>query len=76
MNDLLQQGLAKNLISFDADQKNITYVRQNKRLRFTDPEEKVRANAYLSLVIDYGYAPEQSVTNRGNAEQKELVHAQ
>lgn len=59
MNDLFKQGLAKKLISFDADQKNITYIRQNKRLRFTDPEEKVRANAYLSLVIDYGYSPEQ-----------------
>ena len=59
MNDLFKQGLAKNLISFDADQKNITYVRQNKRLRLTDPEEKVRANAYLSLVFDYGYSAEQ-----------------
>ena len=59
MNDLLKQGLEKNLINLDADQRNITYVRQNKRLRFTDPEEKVRANAYLSLVIDYGYNPEQ-----------------
>lgn len=59
MNDLVKQGLLNNLIGFDADQKNITYIRQNKRLRFTDPEEKVRANAYLSLVIDYGYSPEQ-----------------
>lgn len=59
MNDLVQMGLAKKLISFDADRKNITYIRQNKRLRFSDPEEKVRANAYLSLVIDYGYSPEQ-----------------
>ncbi|WP_292979534.1 hypothetical protein [Nitrosomonas sp.] len=35
MNDLLEKGLKENLVSFDADQKNITYVRQNKRLRFT-----------------------------------------
>ncbi|UZE59169.1 N-6 DNA methylase [Aeromonas veronii] len=59
MNNLFKQGQKKNLINFDADQKNITYVHQNKRQRFTDPEEKVRANAYLSLVIDYGYSPEQ-----------------
>lgn len=59
MNELIEKGLIKGLISFDAEQKNITYIRQNKRLRFTDPEEKVRANAYLSLVIDYGYNPEQ-----------------
>ncbi|WP_114716646.1 restriction endonuclease subunit M [Vibrio cholerae] len=59
MNDLIEKGLTKGLISFDAEQKNITYIRQNKRLRFTDPEEKVRAYAYLSLVCDYGYSAEQ-----------------
>lgn len=59
MNDLLMQGLARKLISLDADHKNITYTSQNKRLRFTDPEEKVRAKAYLSLVLEYGYSAEQ-----------------
>lgn len=59
MNDLIKQGLAKNLISFDEDQKNIAYLKQNKRLRFTDSEEKVRTKAFLSLVLDYGYSPEQ-----------------
>ncbi len=59
MNDLFKRGLEKQLINFDVDQKHITYVCQNKRLRFTDPEEKVRANAYLSLVFDYGYKAEQ-----------------
>lgn len=59
MNDLLEKGVGKGLIAFDADQKTITYKAQNKRLRFTDPEEKVRANAYLSLILDYGYVSEQ-----------------
>lgn len=59
MNKLIDQGVAKGLIAFDADQKNVTYKIQNKRLRFSDPEEKVRANAYLSLVLEYGYSPEQ-----------------
>lgn len=59
MDGLFQQGLAQKLISFDPDQKVITYVRQNKRLRFTDSEERVRAKAYLSLALEYGYAPEQ-----------------
>lgn len=56
MNDLLKQGLTKNLVSFDADQKNITYVRHSKRFRFTFPEEKVGSDSYLSLVIDNGYS--------------------
>jgi len=59
MNPLIDQGLAKGLIAFDAEQKNIVYKTPNKRLRYTDPEEKVRAAAYLSLVLDYGYSPEQ-----------------
>lgn len=59
MDQQLAIGMQKGLIAFDADQKNITYKTQNKRLRFSDPEERVRARAYLSLVLDYGYAPEQ-----------------
>jgi type I restriction enzyme M protein len=59
MNNLIEQGVSKGLIAFDAEQKNIAYKAQNKRLRFSDPEEKVRAQAYLSLVLEYGYPPEQ-----------------
>lgn len=59
MDELIKKGLAKKLIAFDAEQKNITYIVQNKKFRFTDPEEKVRVKAYLSLVFDYGYSPEQ-----------------
>jgi type I restriction enzyme M protein len=59
MQSLIEKGILKKLISIDDEHKHITYIRQNKRLRFTDPEEKVRANAYLSLILDYGYAPEQ-----------------
>lgn len=59
MSQLIKQGVAKGLIAFDADQKNITYKAQNKRFRLNDPEEKVRAHAYLSLVLEYGYAADQ-----------------
>ncbi len=59
MNQLIEQGIAKGLIDFDTDQKNIMYKVQNKRFRLSDPEEKVRTNAYLSLVLEYGYAAEQ-----------------
>lgn len=59
MNELIGKGIAKGLIAFDTDQKNINYKIQNKRLRFNDPEEKVRANVYLSLVLEYGYTAEQ-----------------
>ncbi|RKT42753.1 hypothetical protein BDD21_0048 [Thiocapsa rosea] len=44
MTTLIDKGLEKGFIAFDAEQKNITYIIQNKRLRFNDSEEKVRAN--------------------------------
>lgn len=59
MNELIDRGIATGLIAFDVDQKNILYKAQNKRFRFNDSEEKVRAIAYLSLVLEYGYTAEQ-----------------
>ncbi len=35
--------------------KNISYLQQNKKYRYSDPEEKIRAVIYCSLVIKYGY---------------------
>jgi len=52
---LIQQGIEKGLIKFGDEQKNITYLHQNKKYRYADPEEKVRAENYCSLVISYGY---------------------
>jgi hypothetical protein len=56
---LIQQGLDKGLICFDEGQKYITYVCQNKRRNWSSPEEKVQAEAFLKLVLLYGYPPEQ-----------------
>lgn len=55
----MPRGVTSNLVSFDTDKKNITYRHQNKKFRFSDPEEKVRMLAYASLVLDYGYSPDQ-----------------
>ncbi|MBK1641751.1 hypothetical protein CKO12_07680 [Chromatium okenii] len=54
----LQTGLAQGLIQFDAEHKNINYRSCNKNYRYSDPEEKVRAQVYLKLILHYGYAPE------------------
>ncbi len=56
--ELIQQGIDKGLISFDAEQKYITYIHQGKRRNYGNPEEKVQAVAFLKLVLTYGYAPE------------------
>lgn len=53
--DLIQEGIKKGIISFDAKQKNVTYVFQNKTYDYTLPEQKIRCIAFLELVFNYGY---------------------
>lgn len=58
MKTLLDQGIAQKLIRLEDEKKYIVYVHQNKRRNFENPEEKVQAEAFLSLVLDYKYPPE------------------
>lgn len=51
------EGLEKGLISFDDDRKNITYLNQNTRRNYANPEEKVQAETFLKLILTYGYNP-------------------
>lgn len=53
--DLIEKGLEKGLIKFDADRNFITYVHQNKKRNYNNPEEKVQAETFLTLVLIYGY---------------------
>lgn len=55
--NLIQQGIEKGLIKFDDDQKYITYIHQNKRRNYTNPEEIVQTYSFLKLVLVYGYDP-------------------
>ncbi|WP_217481710.1 type I restriction enzyme HsdR N-terminal domain-containing protein [Nostoc sp. TCL240-02] len=54
---LISQGLAKDLIKFDDEQKYITYVHQKKKRNFEKPEEQVQAETFLKLILIYGYDP-------------------
>ena len=47
------------IIALDDDEKNVIYLALNKKYRLSDPEEFVRASAYASLILDYGYGREQ-----------------
>ncbi len=60
----IQEGISKGHIRLEEptkradgsdDFKTIIYVHQNKRRNFTNPEEKVQAETFLSLIFDYGY---------------------
>src|SRR5688572_27837482 len=55
---LINFGITKEFISVDEEQKFITYRHAAKRFRFADPEEQIRAEIYLQLIIDYHYKPE------------------
>jgi type I restriction enzyme M protein len=54
--ELLLEAIKRNLIAFDDEQKYITYVEQNKKRNFQNPEEKVQAEAFCKLVLEYGYS--------------------
>lgn len=58
MKNLLSQGIALKLIRLEDSDKYIVYIHQNKRRNFDNPEEKVQAESFLSLVIDYKYPQE------------------
>jgi type I restriction enzyme M protein len=55
---LIKDIKAKKYILLSDDDKQITYLHQNKKRNFANPEEKVQAEAYLKLVLHYGYKPE------------------
>ena len=53
--NLIETGIEKGLIRFDEDRNFITYIHQNKKRNYNNPEEKVQAEAFLTLVIIYSY---------------------
>jgi type I restriction enzyme M protein len=53
--DILQRAVERNLIVFDEEQKYITYVRQGKKRNFQNPEEKVQAETFCRLILEYEY---------------------
>lgn len=55
MKDYIQLGLDMGLISLNEDKSRITYVHQKKERSFSNPEEKVQAETFLKLILDYNY---------------------
>jgi type I restriction-modification system DNA methylase subunit len=55
---LVQQGIERGLIRFDEEEKFITYIHQDKRRNYSNPEEQVQAETFLKLILTYGYSPE------------------
>ena len=71
---LIDNGIKKGIIRFDEEKNFITYINQNKKRNYNNPEEKVQAETFQTLVLIYGY-PEnrikQFVSVQMGAETKE-----
>lgn len=52
---LIDTGIEKGLIKFDEEKNFITYIHQGKKRSYNNPEEKVQAETFLTLVLNYGY---------------------
>ena len=55
MKDYIKIGVELGLISFDKEMSRITYTFQNKPRNYNNPEEKVQAETFLRLILDYKY---------------------
>ncbi len=53
--NLIEKGIEKKLIRFDEDKNFVTYIHQNKRRSYINPEEKVQVETFLTLTLIYGY---------------------
>lgn len=59
MTTIIEQGISKGLIKFDEERKVITYIHQNKKRNYSNPEEQVQAETFLKIVLEYGYLVDQ-----------------
>lgn len=56
--DLIQEGIKNKLISISDDEKQISYCNYHRPRNFNNPEEKVQAETFIKLVLQYGYKAE------------------
>ena len=53
--NLIEQGRFHNLITISEDNKQITYCNFHRPRNYNNPEEKVQAETFIKLVLQYGY---------------------
>ncbi|MEJ7821754.1 MAG: N-6 DNA methylase [Chitinophagaceae bacterium] len=54
--NLIDTGIEKGLIKFDDEKNFVTYIHQNKKRSYNNPEEKVQVETFLSLILISGYS--------------------
>lgn len=56
--NLIDTGIDQGFIRFDENRDFITYIHQNKKRNYNNPEEKVQAETFLTLSLIYEYPVE------------------
>ncbi len=56
--DILKLAERKNLIKISDDKSTITFTHQGLKRNYNNPEEKVQAEAFCKLVLEYNYPVE------------------
>jgi type I restriction enzyme M protein len=56
--ELIDQGIKAKFVRLEEGGKYITYLHEQKRRNYENPEEKVQADTFLRLVLTYKYPPE------------------
>lgn len=59
--NLIEKGIETGIIKFDEEKKFVTYVNQNKKRNYNNPEEQVQAETFCSLVLQYNYPVERVI---------------
>ncbi len=59
MKDYIKIGIEKGIISFNDDHTRIKYNWEGKERNYNNPEEKVQAQTFLKLILDYNYPEKQ-----------------
>ncbi len=54
--NLIEQGIFHNLLTIGEDNKQITYCNFHRPRNYNNPEEKVQAETFVKLVLQYGYS--------------------
>jgi len=57
--NLIETGIQKKLIRIDTENGSITYIHQDVRRNYNNPEEKVQAETFLKLILHYNYPVDQ-----------------
>lgn len=76
--DYIKEAEAQEIIKFNADRTSITYVKQKISRNYNNPEEKVQAETYCKLILQYKY-PEShirqfvSVTVGSDTKQADII---